>query len=615
MRETLKVTFEPEGRSVYVLKGTNLIEAAGEAGIILNTPCGGQGTCGKCRVQITTGTPEASETDAKALSESELEAGYRLACQTKVQDSLVVFVPDDVRFFEQEILTHGVHRDVAIRPAVTKHHVCLEPATLENPIADADRLLLALKEAAPEAGIDLDVMRELPMRLRSGSDGVTVVYDADAKRIITIEEGDTTAENYGVAVDIGTTTVVGMLLDLNTGRQVAVAARTNPQVARGDDVISRITYVQENEQGLKELQETIAGCLNDIIGEVCEKAGIARTRIYEVTVVGNTTMGHIFLGIDPRHIAQAPYAAVYRKAVTTTASRAGLAIHEEGRVFAMPNIAGFVGGDTVGVILATDLMFSDEIRLALDIGTNGEMALGSKDRIIACSTAAGPAFEGARIRFGMRAAEGAVEKVVFNEDVEIRVIGNVPARGLCGTALIDTVAELLRVGVVDCMGKMLSPDEVPASVSDAIRRRVVPGSPGFDFVLVEGERTHNGEPVLLTQKDVREVQLAKGAISAGLSIIMKELGVTTDDIAEVLLAGAFGNFIRRSKAKRIGMIPDLPTQRIRCVGNAAGVGARMVLAARECRELAERISQNADYVELGGRPDFQMEFMNAMIFP
>jgi uncharacterized 2Fe-2S/4Fe-4S cluster protein (DUF4445 family) len=549
----------------------------------------------------------------KLLDDKEKARGIRLACQTKIASDMTMNIPVETRFFEHKTLVDGTFREVKLHPNIKKIFVRLPKPTLADQRSDLDRLLAAINGHIPNVRAEMDVIRMVPDLIRKDDFAVTAVLESD--EIVNLELGDTTKQNYGMAFDIGTTTVVGILVDLNTGKQLAVASRTNPQVVFGDDVVSRITYATERPSGLRELQHKIIGCMNEIIARVTHKAGVDRNNIYEVTFGGNTTMHHLLLSINPAHIAQTPYVAVVREAINTKASRLGININPNGNVFAMPNIAGFVGGDTVGVILAADMMQSEKTILAIDIGTNGELALGTKDRMICCSCAAGPAFEGARIRFGMRASDGAIEKVLMRDDVELNVIGNVRARGICGTGLIDAVAELLRLGVIDSTGKLLGPSAVPEAVPPAVRKRIVSGQNGLDFILVPGDASQNGQPILLTQRDVREVQLAKGAIFAGIQILKRELGIGDSDIHEILLAGAFGNFIRRNQAKRIGLLPDLPTDRIRFIGNAAGAGARMALVARECRREATRISEQVRYVELGGRPDFQEEFMTAMMFP
>ena len=608
---TIKVVFQPEGRVIHVLPGTSIIEAAGRADIVLETPCGGKGHCGKCRVQVVSGCPEPTEADRKAFTPEQLGAGMRLACQNHLTEPATVEIPQDARFFGQKILVEGVKRHVHLNPNFRKVFARVPEPSLEDQRSDLDRLKSCLLELTPAPVARLPMIRALPGLLHLHENEFTVVLEND--EIVAVEEGNTMASCYGVAVDIGTTTIVGLLVDLTTGEEMATASRMNPQVARGDDVITRLTFITEQPQGLDELHRRVVDCINDIIAELCRTSGVPAESIYELTAVGNTTMNHIFLKVDPRKIAQAPFAAVLREAVNAKAADMGIRINPLGNVYACPNIAGFVGGDTVGVILATGMLHGDAARLAIDIGTNGELVLAAGGRVICCSTAAGPAFEGARIRHGMRAALGAIDKVVFNNSVEVTTIGDAAPRGICGTGLIDAVAEMVRTGVVDYTGRIIDPDEAP--LPDFAKRRIVSSDGSKEFVLIDAADTQTGQPIILTQRDVREVQLAKGAMRAGIEIMLTELWLTANDLHEVYLAGAFGNFIRRSMAKRLGLLPDIPTERIKFVGNAACTGAKMVLAAREYRDEADRISSQVRYVELAGRPDFQHQFMTAMLFP
>ena len=611
-REHVRVTFAPEGRSVFVMTGTSLIEAAGRAGIVLNTPCGGRGTCGNCRVEITLNAPAPSDADRQHLSEDEIESGMRLACQVRVTDEMRVDVPVATRFFDQKILTDGEGKPVELDPSVRKHHMVLPPPSLEDQRSDTDRVHSMIEEDVVVSNVD--VLHDMPGLLRASDFDVTAVVAEG--RLVNVEPGDTTGRNFGMAFDIGTTTVVGFLMDLVSGREASVASRTNPQIKLGDDVVNRIQHASQASEGLEELRQLILDCMNEIIEECCSAAKVSSQEIYEVTLVGNTTMNHLFLGINPEFVAQAPYVAALRRPVNILARDAGLRIHPRGLVHTLPNIAGFVGADTVGVILSSDMHRSEGITFTIDIGTNGELVIGNRDRLVACSTAAGPAFEGARIRFGMRAADGAIDKAIINDDLEFNVIGNVLPRGLCGTALIDLVAELLRVGCIDPMGRLLPPDEMPSSTPDAIKRRIVEGeNKSLSFLIAPEGNTQVNGPIVLTQRDVRELQLGKGAISAGVSILLKEIGVEPKGLDRVLLAGAFGNFIRRKMAKRIGLLPEVPTDKIFYIGNAAGAGARMALLSRNCKHVADRISKDTEYLELAGRADFQQEFMSAMLFP
>ena len=617
-RETFRVTFQPEGRSAFVLRGTKLVEAAGQAGIILNQPCGGEGTCGKCRVEVLDKAPPPGAPDRKHLGAPLVAQGWRLACQMAVQSDLVISVPQETRFFEQRILTEGEGARYPFQPNLRKKLVRVPPPTVQDQRSDLDRLTAAVGtggRAAEGFDADLRLVRALPGLLREHGPEVTVVLAGD--RIRAVEPGDTTDRLWGVAFDIGTTTIVGSLMNLADPARAdfgPVAGRTNPQVHFGDDVVSRVSYIEKNADGLERLRSRLVACLNEIIGELCASAGIEREAIYEATAVGNTTMSHIFLGVDPGPIAHAPYVAVLRQAVDLEARDAGLEINPNANLHVLPNIAGFVGSDTVGVILASGIAREERVQFAIDIGTNGEVVLGNRDRLVACSCAAGPAFEGARIRYGMRATDGAISKLVVNEAIEVAVIGGGKATGICGSGLIDAVAELLNVGAIDETGRIADP-AAARSLPDAVRRAVVDFEGQPAVVLADGEQSRAGGPILLTQRDVREVQLAKAAMRAGIEVVADEFGVEPPQVHRMLLAGAFGNFVRRSSAKRIGLLPPISTDRIEFIGNAAAAGAKAALACRDCRHEADRISRQTEYVELANRPDFQARYMEAIAFP
>ena len=612
-RETYRVTFQPDGRSVFALRGTKLVEAAGQAGIILNQPCGGEGTCGKCRVEVQHNAPEPTPSDRRLLDPAKVADGWRLACQLTVTGDMVVSIPQETRFFEQIVLTEGKGRKYPFNPNLRKRYVTVAKATVEDQRSHLDRLKAAIGEDDVQA--ELPVVRALAGLIQDEERALTVVLEGD--EIQWLEEADTTRSLWGVAFDIGTTTLVGTLMDLtdesHVGRQF-VASRTNPQIHFGDDVVSRITYIGQNADGLDKLRKRLLGSLQEMILELCAQAGIEPEAIYEATAVGNTTMTHILLGVDPASIGRAPYVTVMRESVDVKAREAGLEINRNANLHVLPNIAGFVGSDTVAMILASGMARDEAVQIGIDIGTNGEVVIGNRDRLIACSCAAGPAFEGARIRYGMRATEGAISTVVINDGIEVGVIGGGRPSGICGSGLVDIVAELLDVGVIDPTGRIRDGADVPDGVPDAVRQAIVrfEGQPAV--ILVPEARSKVREPIMLTQRDIREVQLAKAAIQAGIQVIASEFGVRPDEVDRVLVAGGFGNFIRRSHAKRIGLLPPVHTDRIEYIGNAASSGAKIVLACRDCREEAEEISLATHYVELANRPDFQMYYMDAMMF-
>jgi uncharacterized 2Fe-2S/4Fe-4S cluster protein (DUF4445 family) len=402
-------------------------------------------------------------------------------------------------------------------------------------------------------------------------------------------------------------------MDLESGEQLAVSSVLNPQTRYGDDVVSRIDYASQGD-GLKTLQVEIVAALNQIIARTLATASMSKEDVYGMTVVGNTTMQHLLLGISPTALARAPYVPAVTRAVYLSASELGIDVFPDASICVLPNIAGWVGADTVGVILSTRLHHHDEIALAIDIGTNGEMALGSSERLITCSTAAGPAFEGAHLSCGMRASHGAIDLVEIDEDVCWHAIGESPPRGLCGSGLVDIVSEMLRTGVIEATGMMRDGQALRNNEHPKLGDRILGQGATRSFRLVESASGASGRPVDITQRDVRELQLAKGAIRAGIEILMKELGVGSENVGYVYLAGAFGNYIRPDSALGIGLIPHFPNAKFVPVGNAAGTGAKMALLSAQARSEASEIVSQVEYLELSGRFDFQAEFAEAMIF-
>lgn len=520
-----RVVFKPDDKEISIHQDATLLEAARQAGIILTTPCGGKGTCGKCALRLQ---PSGEEV---------------LACQYPVQSDLVVAVPPESRFYEHKILDKGLAVGSGIRPTVYRRYEAI----------------------AGEGGI------------------------------------------LGVAVDIGTTTVVAKLLDMTDGRCLATQAMLNPQTRFGDDVVSRINYGQSAEH-LAELRKVIIDCINELIHKLCRQAATATSSIFEACIVGNTTMNHIFLGYPIEQLGMAPYQAYSVDARDITPAESGLEMNSAGNVHCVENIAGFVGADTTAVALAVDMDSIEDRTLVVDIGTNGEIVLGTRERLYSASCAAGPALEGARIKYGSRAADGAIEAVVANEDVALDVIGNTPARSICGSGLIDAVAVLLDLGVIDATGRFVDPGELAKVQPEPIASRLCQsdGQPAFRL-------TSEEQDVILTQRDIREVQLAKAAILAGIRILMGKLGLSDGDIDRVLLAGAFGNYIRPASAVRIGLLPNVPLDRIQSVGNAAATGAQMLLISDECRRRAVQLARRIQYVEIAHERNFSDLFAEAML--
>jgi uncharacterized 2Fe-2S/4Fe-4S cluster protein (DUF4445 family) len=626
MREAeVPVTFRPSGETVYVLKGTGLSEAAAGAGIVLDQPCGGVGKCGKCRVVVAQGACQPNPAELEVFSDEQLRAGFRLACQSSVCGPTTIEVPPtSLPASYQKILARSERAPLAwADPVVRKRYVEL-PAPSRG---DDDADLLRLEKAVGPFEVGLGLLREIPARLRRADFRGTAVLAGG--RLIDFEPQNTEAESFAVATDVGTTTLVAALLDLNTGNDRAVASRLNPQTRFGDDVLSRIRHVRETPDGLRELHETIIGAVDEMIGELATRAGIGRERIYELTFSGNTTMQQLLCGVDPSSLGEVPFVPTAGRGPVLQAAQLGLHVHPRATACVLPVIGGFVGGDTVSGMLATGLAEAEGPTLLVDIGTNGEIALSADGKLAAASTAAGPAFEGARISCGMRGSRGAIEKVVVDRpfggalgqcpsDGKLRtnVIGNVPPVGLCGSALIDVAAELLRHGLLTPEGQLRTPDQLPAGVLPDLAQRLVVHDGQVAFLLAAEMETGDGRPIVLTQRDIRELQLATGAIRAGIVILLGRAGLQPEDLQAVLIAGGFGNFIRRSNAQRIGLLPwQLPRRRIRYQGNTSLAGARLIALSQRARAVAEDLARRTEHVDLSRHPDFPKAFAEAMVFP
>lgn len=609
----IRVVFQPSARPVFVLAGTKIIEAAARAGLTLSTPCGSTGTCGKCRVRLAQGAPDPSEADQAIFSADQLDQGWRLACQTAIRTEAVVYIPEDSRLAAQHqiVVESQTETKGELAPDVRKVYLELEKPSLADNQADR----LRLEGALGRFECELPLLCQLSQKLRKANFQGTAVLKGH--HLLDFELGDTTDKCYGVALDIGTTTMVASLLDLQQGRELAVTSQLNTQVSLGDDVLSRIKHASFEEQGLVELSRRVRDVIGEMIAALCEEAGIASRTIYEISVAGNTTMQHLLCGIDPAPLGEVPFVPTHARGLALSARDLGFPINAGGGVHIFPVIGGFVGGDTVAGMLATDLAEEAGPILMIDIGTNGEIVLAREGEFWAASTAAGPAFEGARISCGMRATQGAVEKVMFDEDIHYNVIGNVPARGICGSALIDLAAELLRFGMLASTGQLLDADACPEQLSATLRQRVVPGANGqSEFLIASGDAAQSDLSVVLTQRDIRELQLAVGAIRAGIKILLKQAGVAVQDLSRVFIAGGFGSFIRRDNAQRIGLLPmGIEHHKINYVGNTSLAGAKWALLSTSARQLAEDLARKTRHVELSLDSDFQMEFAEAMIFP
>ena len=614
MTKTVTVRFtDAEGteREARVAPDGTVMDAARDVAVDILATCGERGRCRTCRVKVLKGdVPPATIMDEVQLGPDEVHEGFRLSCQTRViADCHYLLAPPKTESGHQLLSAErdpdagGILLDSGVEKRLVKANA---PVEEDEQTTDTEEIRMAL---GADVVFPLELAARLPGVLRAKSGNVTVTTFAG--EVLDVEAGDTTEQCYGMAFDIGTTSVVGSLLDLATGEQLAQVGNVNPQAVFGGDLMSRIAFAQFNLQNLKKLRARIVGAINGHIKEACEEADVDPAQIYKLVIVGNTCMHHIFLGIDPTYVGLAPYAPVVRDPLVLTPKEALLKAVPNARICMLPIVAGFVGADATAAVLATRLDESDGIRIMVDIGTNGEMVMAANGELVACSAPAGPALEGAQIRHGMRGAIGAVEKVEIDDDVTCHVIGDAPAMGICGSGLIDGIAKMLSAGVLDDSGLLnfKTKDALPKALADRFIEE-----DGRQFVLAWADQSGKGENVTLTQQDVRQLQLAKGAILAGIMMLMSVNGVSKDDLSELLLAGAFGNYINKESAVHMRLLPDMPLEKITYVGNAAALGAQMALLSETERSRAADLARRIRHVSLGMHPEFQGIFVDAMSF-
>jgi uncharacterized 2Fe-2S/4Fe-4S cluster protein (DUF4445 family) len=630
IKEKISVLFQPSGRRGEIKAGKTVLQAAQELGVPLESICGGKSTCGKCKVRIQERGLEKSDfsgtrlspltpEEKKFISPDERKLGYRLGCMVQLYEDTLIFIPEESRGTQQVIRKEAREIPVDLNPAIKAHYVELSPPSLKEPLADFERLQSALHRSYGLADLSIDwpALLVLPQRLRSGEWKVTAMVWMD-REILDVLPGKV-EDYYGIAVDIGTTTVAAYLCSLRSGQILSSGSLMNPQVAYGEDVMARITYAMVNPQeGLTRLREAIIDGLNTLIRNTSEAARVSPQSILEMTVVGNTAMHHIFLGIDPQSLGVSPFAPALHRSQNLKARDLGLKVHPSANVHILPIEAGFVGADNVGVLISETPYQKGEMSLIIDIGTNGELVLGNNRRLLSSSCATGPALEGAHLRFGMRAAPGAIERVrIHPETLEARykVIGQekwsdeclpeeLQSRGICGSGIIEVVAEMFRAGILEKSGRFDGKRSSPR-----LRRN----EKGQEFVIAWAGETAIGQDITISLSDVRAVQLAKGALYSGARIMMKKLGVNRLD--RVVLAGGFGSYVDPERAMILGMFPDCDLEEVVSVGNAAGDGARIALLNRGKREEADRVAREVEYIELTAYPEFAMEFAEAMLFP
>lgn len=560
----ITISFQPHGRKVHVPKGTTILDAAVRAGVGVEGPCGGQGTCGKCKVKVLPfageDIPPRNALEEEALNEEDVAEGLRLACQVPLEFDCAIEVPKDSRIYKHLVLMTG-----------------LESATI----------------AVPNVAVSTETI---------GDETETTV--SIGERVVEKKKGEH-LEAYGVAIDLGTTTVVCHLVDLREGVVLSSTVDLNPQVARGDDVISRIQHAKSPEGG-DWLTAQARGVVNKLINEACEKADVDNRDLYELVFAGNTCMHHLFFGLDVSSLGKAPYIPSHTGSLTVSAKELGIDINPKGQIYSLPVLAGFLGADAAAVAVTAALDCYEGTRLAIDIGTNGEILLCTKGKIYGCSSPAGPAFEGAQISCGMRAYTGAISYMRI-EDGKVRysVVGSSKPKGITGSGLVDAAAQLVKEGLLDTNGRFTKEKK-----GKLIRK----GPDGPELLVAKKKDTLHGKDIVITQKDIRQLQLAKAAIASGISVLLEVAGLSPGDIDDIYVAGAFGNYIDRGSAMAIGLLPEIDPKRIVSIGNAAAIGAKRALVSMVERARAGTIEKKMNYIELAGRKDFQDIFMSHISF-
>ncbi|HAA38405.1 MAG TPA: ferredoxin [Firmicutes bacterium] len=619
--EKATVLFTPDNLAVDVEPGTSLLQAANLAGIELVSSCGGDGTCGRCLVKVQDGYVKVK--DGGNISPRAKKAGLVLACKTFAEGNVVVDIPSRSRLEEHQVLLDEqllLEKDIdgaegfSLQPLCQKLAVTLTPPTLEENIADWERLQTAIRSAlsCSDVRISMSVLRQLPEALRAGDWQVTVGVTQinGCAEVITIEPGHTTSrEVYGVAIDIGTTTVAAQLIDLVNGFTVSKKGSYNKQARFGDDVISRIIHASERPEGLAELHQTIISTINDLLAELLQPGNLAAKDVLMVTVAANTTMTHLFLGLPPKYIRLEPYIPLAAATPPVKAQELGINVNPEAYVVCFPSVASYVGGDIVSGTLVTNVAKDERVTLFIDIGTNGEMVLGNQDWLVSAACSAGPAFEGGGITYGMRAMKGAIDSVDIDPEtfeVKVSTIGRCKARGICGSGLIDCLATFRNVGIIDRAGKMQTDIQTP---------RLRQSDEGWEFILVYGAESESGRDIVITENDIKNLLRAKAAVYAGIRSMLNAVQLEMEMIERVLIAGGFGNYLNIGDAITIGLLPDLPAEKYTFIGNSSLKGARLALISKEAWQEAQELGEKITYLELSAGNDFMEEFMSALFLP
>lgn len=614
MTPPITLRLEPNSVDIQCAPGTLLDEALRSAGIEFAYPCGGNRFCGQCRVTFETGAPAPSPEETKLLSYPEIESGVRLACCAAPDRDAVIRLPGIEEVQIEHILREGIKTDIVVDPEVRKYRCELPPSTLEKPLSDWSRVSACLPEKIrAQARPTLHALQKMPALVQCAAEGgKPVTITLRAERVLDVECGDHAAEHFGVAVDLGTTTIAATLVDMHTGAELAHAGCMNPQRSFGFDLISRIHAVQEAPENLDLLHDRVIESIGGLIARMCAERGIKTDKVVSMALAGNTAMSHLFLRIDPRPLGHAPFAGTLRAGVRLEARDLALPIHPHAPVYVLPCIGGFVGGDIVAGALMANLEKLPGVSVFVDIGTNGEVVVADHGRLFATSCAAGPAFEGGKIRCGMIARDGAVHRVTFDgQDLALETLGGKPPVGICGSGLIEAFARGAETGLIQMNGRLAQPGKTAGTVPEKLALRL--RDDGEDGLRIHLANDGGQGEIFISQADVREFQLCKGAVQTAILMVLKEMNLKLEQIDRFLVAGAFGNHLNVGDAIALGLLPGLPLEKIHFIGNSSLEGARCVLLNRYDMQRAEKIAEEAAFVELATRPEFQEHFAMAMM--
>jgi len=603
----------PDDLWLKLRKGTTIWEALQKTDVELESDCGGLGKCGKCKIRVISSVRPPVSEEKELLDPEELRNGVRLACRVKIRKDLIIHTgeSDEDPTFHQ-ILKTGHRPTVDINPLINKRPVDLPPESGHDGLSDLDRIKGAMGIEYSDMKASLHCLRFLTETMKKTENHGTAVLHENY--LMAWQNREQAKRVFGLVFDLGTSTLVGKLVNLLNGSEVAAISRLNSQSKYGSNVISRLQYIKENRNGLFTLTDLLVKDLNLITQRLLEVEGLSHDNVFIAVAAGNTTMQHIFLNLDPLGIAGAPFSPVLTDGLILSAKDTGLRLHPEAMLYVMPAKSGYIGGDMISTILASSAAEQDDkIILGLDLGTNGEIFLGNRQKLLTCSAAAGPALEGAQISQGMIASSGAIESVRFNEEkLHYQTIGNILPKGICGSGLVDLVAVLLHCGIIDSQGLILPPRE---NADDYLSSRVIKKSEVQAFLVASKEESSGNKPIYLTQKDVRELQLAKGAVGAGIQTLMDKMGIGIQDLDQIYLAGALGNFVNPFSAMRIGLLPKFDPDKIKSLGNAASKGAVMVLLSKTYWQMANELAKSIEHIELSTHLDFNQYFIENLNFP